>query len=303
MTTTRQASAAKGKGNDSLVELVKDIPVTPRSRYGPVSMVSTVNEQPSTQQLFGLISDLKTSLELHKEAIDQQMTNLTSKVTELGASIRNTIKEEVRAATADINSKIDEEVATLTNKIDHEVAGLNRKIDDKVTGLTNRIDDIEQKINDVQDEINVEYDPEVSIIISKVAETPGENVQAIVEEMVHRDLGLPGIQVVRATRMPQREQRDRDRRQAQGRDDRPQLPPLIKAQFRNIQEKVEVLKEKRRLAASDKFSRAWMRSSKPHAERVADMNNRLLLGLLQGGDQYTVTSHGKIVKKTAQANA
>ena len=103
--------------------------------------------------------------------------------------------------------------------------------------------------------------------------------------------------------MPQREQRDRDRRQAQGRDDRPQLPPLIKAQFRNIQEKVEVLKVKRRLAASDKFSRAWMRSSKPHAERVADMNNRLLLGLLQGGDQYTVTSHGKIVKKTAQANA
>ena len=159
MTINRQTFVAKRKGNDSLVELVKDIPVTPRSRYGPVSMVSTVNEQPSTQQLFGLISDLKTSLELHKEAIDQQMTNLTSKVTELGASIRNTIKEEVRAATADINSKIDEEVATLTNKIDHEVAGLNRKIDDKVTGPAHRIDDIEQKMNAEQDEIYVEYDP------------------------------------------------------------------------------------------------------------------------------------------------
>ena len=80
-------------------------------------------------------------------------------MTELDACIRNTIKEEERAVTADINKKIYEEVTTLTSKIYHEVAGLNGKIDDKVTGPANRIDEMEQKMNDEQDEIYVEYDP------------------------------------------------------------------------------------------------------------------------------------------------
>ena len=54
----------------------------------------------------------------------------------------------------------------------------------KLRNKSVRIDDIETKVKKIEDGQNVEFDPNVSIIVSKRSVTAGENIQEVVNEIV-----------------------------------------------------------------------------------------------------------------------
>ena len=288
---------------ESLMEKVKDLSFSSEaSSHAPLSMSSpeamshaSVNTQrsPDLKQVYDLISEIKTSIDQHKVEVNKRVKELSTQVQQMNVTITSTIKEEVRAATKNIEEYIDSEISRVSV----------------------RIDGIEEKVRKIEDSQHVEYDPNVSIIVSKLPVTPDEDVQQIAEDIVHNALQLPAVQVVRAMRLRQRDDRQGAEAQAaegqaaegqvaggqravRQRDERAPGPPLIKVQFRTVEDKVAVLRVKRRLTSSAKYSPVWLRSSKPHSERVMDMNFRTLLDILPGGNTYTVTSNGKIVKKT-----
>jgi hypothetical protein len=72
-------------------------------------------------------------------------------------------------------------------------------------------------------------------------------------------------------------------------------PGLVKVAFDSLESKIKVLKAKRSLKAKPQYSNCWMRSSKSHAERVTELNFQALLDLIPEGDQYKLTSNGKLV--------
>jgi hypothetical protein len=80
----------------------------------------------------------------------------------------------------------------------------------------------------------------------------------------------------------------------QGRDGK---PGLVKVALSSTEEKVRVLRAKYKLKDSAKFKKVWLRTSKTHAERVAEVNFKRLLQLLPGGDGLRLSGNGKIVDR------
>ena len=69
---------------------------------------------------------------------------------------------------------------------------------------------------------------------------------------------------------------------------------IIKCEVDTLDEKIAILKNKHTMIRMVEGS--WVRSSKPHAERLMEMNFKTMLTLLPGGDDYTVMG-GRVVPK------
>ena len=74
-------------------------------------------------------------------------------------------------------------------------------------------------------------------------------------------------------------------------------PPLLKIAFETVNQKVEVLRAKKKLNDSSEFKNVYFRSSKNHTERILELNAKTLLSQIPNGNQFRVTGNGRIVKK------
>ncbi len=122
--------------------------------------------------------------------------------------------------------------------------------------------------------------------------TAGENILQIVENIIHEGLGLPEIPIVRAMSLPQQNQ--------QGQGFRHPPTPLVKVQLRDLDTKKRVLRSKLKLANTQDYGNVWIRSSKPHIERLIDINFKTILDMIPSGKTMSVTNSGRITKKTPQ---
>ena len=78
-------------------------------------------------------------------------------------------------------------------------------------------------------------------------------------------------------------------------------PGLVKVALDSTEAKVKVLRAKHKLKDSDKFKKVWLRTSKSHAERIAEVNFKRVLQLLPGGDKLRLSGNGKIIERTEEA--
>lgn len=75
-------------------------------------------------------------------------------------------------------------------------------------------------------------------------------------------------------------------------------PPLLKIAFDNLEQKIEVLRSKKRLTSKPEYKRVYVYGSKTHTERILELNAKTLLSEFPNGNQFRVTGNGRIVKKT-----
>ena len=75
------------------------------------------------------------------------------------------------------------------------------------------------------------------------------------------------------------------------------LPGLVKIELRNVQDKIAVLRNKRNLGDNPEFRRVFLRSSKPHHERIAEFNFKKVLQQLPNGSDYWIVGSGRIIGK------
>ena len=214
----------------------------PRNRHGHGS--PNADYKSELQQLHKLIADLQASVDKHRD-----ITNNKLKALEEACGVDNKIK------------------------------GLRDSFDLDIGQLTARIELVENRV--VQIEKHFEFNPEVTVVIQGLTETPGENLQHKTESLVHNSLGKPEIPVVRSKRLTSRNG----------------YPGLVKMEFRNLEDKKRVLRAKRSLKQVAGFERVYLRSSKTHVERLHELNTKLLLEELPNGHLYFITAHGKLVKK------
>jgi hypothetical protein len=136
-------------------------------------------------------------------------------ITKLGDSLKGLLKDSID----DIQQYVDMEVG---------------RINSQLQDIQTRVSVIEEK-----QQQNLEYDPEVSVIMSKVPMTAGEDIQKVAENIIHEGLGIPEIPIVRAMHLPQRHQ--------QGQGFRHPSTPLVKVHLRDLDAKKEVLWSKLKL--------------------------------------------------------
>ena len=74
-------------------------------------------------------------------------------------------------------------------------------------------------------------------------------------------------------------------------------PGLVKIQFESLEDKIKVFREKHNLRNSEEYKKVFLRSSKPHAERLTELNFKTVLELIPKGSEYGISANGKITKK------
>lgn len=175
-----------------------------------------------------------------------------------------------------MRSDIDLELAIHKNEIDQ----LSRSVD----SVIQRLNDLEENSGHQMSAGNSQSnspndDPSLTVIAMNVQETE-EPILDVAREIVSHLVN--SATVVAASRL-------------RGRYGK---PGLVKISFSSLEEKKNVLREKRNIRNVEKYKTVFIRSSKSHTERLIELNARTMLSELPHGNQFRITSNGRIVKKT-----
>ena len=296
---TKNSEKAGTETSGSLVEKVRQY--SPGS-HAPVSRTldsSTENTEPDAPAQVDLISKSPRSEPIMSLGSGStQYLALTELIQEVKNAVeehKQTMTEEIRKiqdSQAKFQEHVDKQLQTLGNNlkthIQNSVDEMRKYVDGEMGKMSSKITEIEEKVAGLEAKETPEYHPDVSIIMSKVPMEEDEDIKSVVDKIIHDELALPQVQVIRAMRLPQRNQNPGS----------PNVPPLIKVQLHDLETKKRVLREKKRLQNSANFQNVWIRTSKPHSERIMEMNCRTILELMgPKGKEMFISGSGKIVKK------
>ena len=191
----------KEKEKESLVDKVRQLspgghaPVishvaashSPDTQVGSVPMGDL--HQVSLAQIHELIKQVNSSLDSHKQEVTKEIRQLNDKVA----------KSEIH-----IQEQIDSLGENIKEHIKTSVDNLQTYVDGEISRIVSQINDIQARVSAIEEKQVVEFDPEVSVIMTRVPLTADENIEQKINGLINHDLGLPQIKAVRVMRLPQR---------------------------------------------------------------------------------------------------
>ena len=191
---------------------------------------------------------------------------------------------------------LKQDVASLKGRIENlegKVIGIERDrvthqtLDQEMSILIARIEATEAEMQKLQQMTTVEFDPQVTLVAQGLPVTQGTDLISQAKFLVNRALNEPGIPVVRATRLPSRNNR----------------PGLVKIEVNSLENKIKLLRKKFSLKDTQDFKNVYLRSSKSHVERLLELNIMKLLDEIPNGkDKYKLTSNGRLVERNRDGN-
>ena len=172
---------------------------------------------------------------------------------------------------------------SLKEQMSKEIKNLQDYIDREIGRVISQINDIEKRVEVVEQRMYEmhEFNYDDTVIALNVPTTADCSLDYTVGRLIREGLGIHNIQAVKTKRLESRNNK----------------PGLVKIQLRNLEEKKKILLAKANLQHSETFSRVYLRSSKSHAERTAEMNFRTLLNSIPNGNKFRLTANGKLVAK------
>lgn len=189
-------------------------------------------------------------------------------------------------------SSIEDKFKAMKVDVDLELANQQRQIEvlsRSVDSIMKRLQEVEKgegpysetRSRDSVNNSNPLNNPEVTIIATNVELEHDEDILETARDLVSQL--SESATVTAAARL---------RSRVQGK------PGLVKISLSTVEEKVKILREKRKLKEVGRYRNVFLRGSKSHTERLIELNARTLLSEIPHGHQYRITSNGRIVKKT-----
>ena len=201
------------------------------------------------------------------------------------------IQKEQQSTSESLHLKIDD----MENKISNNLEGQMKELKDymmmELAKVNDKLGEMEKRITELERSqcTREPFSTDVSLVSFKVAYSAGEDVQAVAEELIQdtqQGLGLRNVRIVKAERTPMREGR----------------PGIVKIELRNVDDKKAVLRAKTELRKTRKFRHVYIKGAQTHAERLIDLNFKIILNEMPKGDSYRVTGNGRLVKKAEGEN-
>lgn len=248
--------------------------------------------KPSSKMLKMAEGDSGDSDDVGTKIIDQ-MTVIADAVSQLQKGqkeLRSSFDSKFDKFKNEFMASIDSKFKAMRSDFDLELGKQQSQIDSlsrSVESLIHRVKEVEkvghsyatQPGSAVHHSSTVK-DSEVTIIASNIPQSDDEDILQVAQDLV--DCLSDSISVVAAARL---------RSRIQGK------PGLVKISFATVEEKVEILRKKRDLKGSQAYKSVFLRSSKSHTERLIELNAKTLLTQIPNGEQFRITSNGRIVKK------
>ena len=130
------------------------------------------------------------------------------------------------------------------------------------------------------------FDINCSVIVINLAQHDGEYTAQLCQESFRDVLGTAAT-VVRAERTQPRNNK----------------PGLIKCQLASVEEKINVLRNKKKIKDDEDLRRVFIARMRSHEERLIENNFKAILKELPNGNQYRFTGSGRLVDKRDEDGA
>ena len=239
--------------------------------------------------------------------ISQQLKILITSVEEIKKNqdgMKRTLESKMDRLKNDLMESIETKMKVLKDELSLDIARESARLDEvliSIQSIENRLSSVENVCAEgggissdamdhtgyqPRDGLNSRFrepldNPDLTVIATNIPFSIGENLSRKVTDLIHA-LGEEVSDRVTITGVRRLPAKYRNK------------PGLVKISFRNLDEKILVLRNKRKLMDSQNFKRVFLKSSKSHAERLIELNARTLLQALPTGKSYRVDANGRI---------
>ena len=240
--------------------------------------------------------------EMRGEMHQYQLNNAASikQLTDQVSSFRESITTRINNLEQSMTEKITTECDKVKTDVMLEVAAANSKIDALTLSNTKFQSDVqafEDRVKLAEDALTAagalipDFHPENTVIVSGVryvnTEDPKVEAQKLIDAISNACVPpLTQIQVVNAERTVSRNNK----------------PGLLKIQLPSRLDKINILKNKRKLANDTAYARAFVRGSQSHTDRLIHLNFTTLLNEMGLADRYRIAANGRLIEKTDDSN-
>ena len=199
-------------------------------------------------------------------------------------------EDKILAGMKRLESKVDKvnsKVNQLSKAFDEKLKDTKDDIFLEISGLRSRIDSLESqltKVNIAEPDGKPPFEPTRTVIVIGLPEHRDENIAEKIAELMTKGLELPVIEPVDMIRLKSRSEK----------------PGLVKVEFTSVDDKVNILRAKRKLREHASYRHVFLAGCKSHTERLLELNMKAVLSELPNGDNYTFTGSGRLVKRDAQ---
>ncbi|KAK7912985.1 hypothetical protein WMY93_013196 [Mugilogobius chulae] len=211
----------------------------------------------------------------------QELKALASKIDGLELSFKKQLNTKVDSLHASMQALIAENKEWFKAELSLKTTEIQKNMDNEISVLISRIEKMEAKIDRSSMKASTRFDTDVSIVVSGLPYNEGENVTALVNELLSEGLQLEDACVVAVERTK----------------DRGGRPGVVKVEFGSVREKIGALRKKQMLKSNPKYSRVYIRSAKTHTERLLELNFRTLLDEMPAGRQFYVAGNGRVRRR------
>ena len=215
-------------------------------------------------------------------------------------SFRESMTTRINNLEQSMTAKITTECNKVKTDVMLEVAAANSKIDALTVSYRQFQTDVqafEDRVKLAEDALAAagalipDFHPESTVIVSGVryvtTEDPKVEAQKLIDAISNACVPpLSQISVVNAERTAPRNNK----------------PGLLKIQLPSRIDKINILKNKKKLASDDTYARAFVRGSQSHTDRLIHLNFTTLLNETGLSDRYRIAANGRMIEKTDDGN-
>lgn len=214
--------------------------------------------------------------------MDNMEHQLATKMDNIYKSFEKKMSTRIDDVESSLQTYISDNHTQLMLELDKHRSELQQNINTEVATLQTRLQALEEKAYSSPGGAMArpKFDPEVSIMVSGLPFTEGENICALIQQLFSEGLGLD-CSVVDALRLKSRGTH----------------PGSVKVECATLDEKISVLRLKAKLKDHPDFKNIYMRSAKSHTDRLIELNFRTILQEIPGGEDYFITGNGRLKKR------
>ena len=210
-------------------------------------------------------------------------------MTEEQNSILSSISQDMKGLKDSVDS-LKSTVNGLEDKIMSNIRGVireeTRKFDNEIELMKGRMDNMESRFMELTGESTNSphmFDCNTSVIVINLVQHADEDPAAVCQGLFSDVLEID-VTVAKAERLKSRNDK----------------PGIIKCQLANLQEKIDVLRNKKNVRNDDTTKNVFIARMKSHEERLIEINVKALLKELPNGNQFRFTGSGRLVDKRVE---
>ena len=219
----------------------------------------------------------------HKKqaARSEDLMTVTSAISNLEKQLGTAMGEQ-----REFRQMIEKQFKEININMKEQTKQLRAEFAKKIDNVQQEVVTLKNRVKDLEEEEEEPFDPEVTVVITGLEYDHDENLREKGVALVTDGLDID-VDIINIMRTPMKDER----------------PGIVKIEFRNKEDKIKVLQNKQKLKDNVQFANVYMRSSFPHAERVARFNTHVLLREIGVENKYHVSGNGRLVTSRAAVNS